>query len=115
MMAATQRTNDDCGILRGSGYDGKRAPNQPVTVALTIFAGVYVKAYTVPDAGTLLPQHSHSTGHVTAVTAGAVRVWRDGALVGDFQAPELVLIPARRVTFVSDADRSCRPDVHPQR
>jgi hypothetical protein len=72
----------------------KRASNQPVTTALTIFAGVYAKAYTVPDAGTLLPQHSHKTGHVTAITAGAVRAWRGEELLGDFHAPAMLSIPA---------------------
>ena len=72
----------------------KRAPNQPITTVLTIFAGIYAKAYTVPDAGTLLPQHSHKTGHVTAVTAGSVRAWRDGELLGDFHAPAMLSIPA---------------------
>jgi hypothetical protein len=72
----------------------KRAPNQPITEALTIFEGIYCKAYTVPDAETLLPQHSHRWGHVTAVTSGAVRVWRDGVQLGDFHAPSLISIPA---------------------
>ena len=73
----------------------KRAVNQPVTEALTIFEGIYCKVYTVPDAGTLLPQHSHEHGHITAVTSGEVRVWRDDALLGDFGAPSLISIPAR--------------------
>ena len=73
----------------------KRAANQPVTEALAIFAGVYVKAYTVPDAETLLPQHAHEFPHVTAVTSGSVRVWRDGVALGDFHAPALIEIPAR--------------------
>jgi len=72
----------------------KRAAHQPVTEALTIYEGIYCKAYTVPDAGTLLPQHAHRYGHVTAVTHGAVRVWQDGRLLGDFRAPSLISIPA---------------------
>ena len=83
----------------------KRAEHQPVTTALTIFAGIYAKAYTVPDAGTLLPQHSHQTGHVTAVTAGAVRAWRDGELLGDFEAPAMLSIPAHTLhQFLSLTD-----------
>ena len=73
----------------------KRAVNQPVTEALTIFDGIYCKVYTVPDEGTLLPQHSHEHGHVTAVTMGVVRVWRDGIQLGDFRAPALISVPAR--------------------
>jgi len=84
----------------------RRAANQPVTTALTIFAGIYAKAYTVPDADTLLPQHSHKTGHVTAITAGSVRAWRDGELLGDFHAPALVLIPAHTMhSFLTLSDQ----------
>jgi hypothetical protein len=72
----------------------KRAVNQPVTTSLTIFAGIYAKAYSVPDVGTLLPQHSHQTGHVTAITAGSVRAWRGETLLGDFHAPAMLSIPA---------------------
>lgn len=72
----------------------KRAEKQPVTEALTVFAGIYAKVYTVPDAETLLPQHAHRYDHVTAVTSGAVRVWQDGRLLGDYRAPSLISIPA---------------------
>jgi len=73
----------------------KRAARQPATLAISIYAGVYVKAYTVPDAGTLLPQHSHEFAHLTALTAGSVRVWRGAKLLGDHHAPSLIQIPAR--------------------
>jgi hypothetical protein len=72
----------------------QRADNQPVTVALTVFAGIYAKVYTVPDAWTLLPQHSHQTGHVTAVTSGSIRAWSGEELLGDFHAPAMLEIPA---------------------
>jgi len=85
----------------------KRAEHQPITVALTIFAGVYAKAYIVPDAGSLLPQHSHKTGHVTAVTAGSVRAWRDDELLGDFHAPALICIPANTMhSFLTLSDNA---------
>jgi hypothetical protein len=72
----------------------KRAINQPVTTVITLFAGIYAKAYTVPDVGTLLPQHSHRFGHITAVTNGSVRAWRDDELLGDLHAPAMISIPA---------------------
>jgi quercetin dioxygenase-like cupin family protein len=48
-----------------------------------------------PDAGTLIPQHRHTWDHISYLAAGAVRVWRDNELVGDFQAPDAIQIPAR--------------------
>jgi hypothetical protein len=75
----------------------KRSAHQPTTEALTIYAGVYVKAYTVRDAGTLLPQHSHEHAHLTAITAGSVRAWRGAELLGDYHAPALVKVAAREL------------------
>jgi len=48
----------------------------------------------VPDADTLIPQHSHAYDHLTAIMQGIVRVWRDDEMVGDFMAPATVRIPA---------------------
>ena len=91
----------------------KRAINQPVTTAITIFAGIYAKAYTVPDAGTLLPQHSHRWGHVTAVTSGSVRVWCGEELLGDFHAPAMISIAAHTFhRFLSLAPETCLMCIH---
>jgi hypothetical protein len=43
----------------------KRAERQPETVWLEIYAGIYCKTYRVPDAGTVLPQHSHHHDHMS--------------------------------------------------
>jgi quercetin dioxygenase-like cupin family protein len=75
----------------------KRAEHQPETVSLTIYAGIYYKVWRVPDADTLIPQHSHAFGHLTAVLQGMVRVWRDDEHIGDFMAPATVRIPAHAV------------------
>jgi hypothetical protein len=74
----------------------KRAPNQPETISLTIYAGVYYKVYRVPDADTLLPQHAHSYGHLTALLQGRVRLWREGEDDGpaEYCAPATIRIPA---------------------
>jgi len=71
-----------------------RAENQPIVEAVSVYGGCFVKAYTVPDAGTILPQHSHRHSHMTALISGSVRVWCDGELKGDFTAPALIQIPA---------------------
>lgn len=72
----------------------KRAEHQPETVSVTIFAGIYYKVWRVPDADTIIPQHSHVYDHMTAILQGWVGVWRDGKHVGDFLAPAVVRIPA---------------------
>ena len=71
----------------------KRAPRQPETISVTIYGGVFYKVWRVPDMSTLIPQHSHDYDHMTIIIAGAVRVWRDDELVGDFLAPSTVQIP----------------------
>ena len=72
----------------------KRAVNQPETVSITIYGGIYFRVWSVTDAGTILPQHAHGYDHLTAVLRGSVRVWCDDELVGDFSAPETIHIPA---------------------
>ena len=83
----------------------KRAPNQPTT-HLTMYGGVYALSHAVKDAGTILPQHSHTFPHLSAIMAGAVQVVADGEDLGTFEAPALVKIAARtKHTFTT-----LRPD-----
>ena len=71
-----------------------RAANQPI-VREEISGGVWRATITVPDAGSILPQHSHAFEHVTEVVAGAVSVFRDGDDAGEFHAaPARLTIPA---------------------
>jgi quercetin dioxygenase-like cupin family protein len=89
----------------------KRAERQPETVWLEIYAGIYCKTYRVPDAGTVLPQHSHHHDHLTFVSSGAVYVERDGRPAGRYDAPALVRIPAHTmhsfITLGPDTVLSC--------
>ncbi len=71
----------------------KRAPNQP-TSDLVLWAGIYCKTWTVPDRGTLLPQHAHRWSHVSYIVSGVVRIWSGDELLGDFVGPCAVRIPA---------------------
>lgn len=61
---------------------------------ISIYGGVFVKEMLTPEAGTLIPQHAHTYDHISFLAAGAVRVWRNNVLVGDFTAPESIKIPA---------------------
>jgi quercetin dioxygenase-like cupin family protein len=90
----------------------KRAPNQP-TSQLTLYAGIYLKTWSVPDAGSLVPQHAHRWPHLTLVISGAVRVWRDGVMLGDYRAPAAIKIPALEMhTFLTLTDDVILACVH---
>ncbi len=70
------------------------AARQPFGVEIHTADGVFVKQMVVPDAFTLIPQHSHRFAHLTMLAAGSVRVWCDGNLRGDFAAPTGITIEA---------------------
>ena len=72
----------------------KVAENQPVG-DLVLYGGIFLKTWTVQDAGTLIPQHAHAYDHITYLVSGTLRAWRDGELLGDFHAPAALKIPAR--------------------
>ena len=72
----------------------KRAEHQPETVSIKIYAGIYYRVYHVPDADTILPQHSHEFDHLTAVLSGIVAVSRDGGQPDVYKAPATIEIPA---------------------
>jgi quercetin dioxygenase-like cupin family protein len=67
---------------------------QPLTVDIRLAGGVFVKSTHIHKAGTLIEQHRHAYAHVSAITMGAVRVWKDGAPFGDHIAPALLTIEA---------------------
>jgi hypothetical protein len=89
----------------------KRAEHQPETISVTIYAGIYYKQYRVPDAGTLIPQHSHRFDHLTALLRGSIRAYRADELLGDYHAPAVVQIPAgvlhTFLTLVPDCALAC--------
>lgn len=78
----------------------KRAPNQPEAMLTALYGGVYVKAYRVADAGTIIPQHAHTYDHISFLARGSVIVshldGETGALVEETRhAPAAIRIPAR--------------------
>lgn len=83
----------------------KLTEQPPDDIAIAIADGVFVKAMKVAKAGTYIPQHAHAYEHSSIVALGAVRVWRDDELLGDFQALSAILIPARaKHTFLALED-----------
>jgi quercetin dioxygenase-like cupin family protein len=88
----------------------QRAFHQPTT-EVSLYGGIFLKTWTIHEAGTLLPQHAHRYDHLTLVVSGAVRVWADDVLVGDFRAREAVKIPAlvkhKFLTLTGDVVLAC--------
>lgn len=70
------------------------APEQPFGVEIKMADGIFVKQMVIPRAGTMVPQHAHSYDHLSMLAVGAIRVWQDGALAGDFTAPAGIPITA---------------------
>lgn len=56
--------------------------------------GLFVKQMHILKAGTRVPQHAHVYDHLTMLATGSVRVWKDGALDGDYIAPTGIMIAA---------------------
>lgn len=67
---------------------------QPKQTDITMCPGLFCKV-AVFAKDTYIPQHSHAHEHLSLVAHGAVRVWCDGMLLGDFKAPAGIVIKAR--------------------
>ena len=96
--------NQDCATCLPTAFDfGLERP--PVQVTVSEADGVHVAAITIPQAGTYVPQHSHAHEHLTMLAVGAMRVWVESELVGDFAAPFPLRIPGgRKHTFLALTD-----------
>lgn len=78
---------------------------QPVSTDVAIYGGIFAKRHVLPVAGTYVPQHAHAYDHLSVITAGGMRAWCDGALLGDFYAPHELRIGAHtKHVFMSLAD-----------
>jgi hypothetical protein len=74
---------------------------------------IFIKEMHVPRAGTVIPQHSHKYDHTSMLALGAVRVWEDGELMGDFNSPAGILIKAGvKPTFLSLVDETIVYCIH---
>ena len=72
-----------------------RHPDQPDVTDIRIVDGVFAKMMHFRHAEMVVPQHAHEYPHISAITSGAVRVWADDALLGEFTAPSFITIKAR--------------------
>jgi hypothetical protein len=56
--------------------------------------GVMVKQIPFRRAGVGRPGHKHTYDHTSMLAKGALRIWCDGTLLGDFKAPTGIFIRA---------------------
>lgn len=61
---------------------------------ITTADGIFIKMMEIKQAGTYVPQHSHTWEHASLLSTGAVKLWKDGVLIGNFEAPHLFTIEA---------------------
>jgi hypothetical protein len=70
---------------------------KPVELKYVEFAeadDIWVRAYSVSKAKTVLSQHVHTHDHITLVSRGTIEVWQDGERLGEFSAPSIIKILA---------------------
>jgi hypothetical protein len=68
---------------------------------------MFIKQVAVALAGTVLPQHAHEYAHSSFLATGAAGVWVEGEHLGDFVAPHLLHIEAKKKhTFVTLEDHT---------
>jgi quercetin dioxygenase-like cupin family protein len=66
---------------------------------------IWVRAYSIEKAKTVIVQHVHSHDHMTLVSRGTVEAWQDGELLGEYKAPAIVKIPAgKKHAFIAVTD-----------
>lgn len=70
-------------------------PQLPIETNIHMCDGLFVK-HAVFAAGTHIPQHSHGFDHLSVIATGAVRVWQDGEVLGEYRAPAGIVIKAHR-------------------
>lgn len=76
--------------------EGKLVPYE-IPEGLEIYTedGVFIKQMVLPRAGIHVPQHSHEYAHMSMLAVGSVEAYRDGELLGVFNAPTGIPIKAR--------------------
>lgn len=79
----------------------RKLEDQPISTDIRMCDGLFVK-HTVFAEGSYIPQHSHQLPHLSVIATGAVRVWVDGELLGDYVAPAGVVVEAfKKHTFLA--------------
>lgn len=69
--------------------------DQPDIQDMKLVDGVFMKSMFFRQAEMVVPQHAHEYDHISYIATGAVRVFADDALMGEFRAPVSIVIKAR--------------------
>lgn len=89
------------------------AAEQPIETNIKIADDIFVKSILVRSSGTIIPQHSHKFDHISLISAGSVGVYCDGDHIGEFQAPNHVVIKAgTKHLFVTREDNTVISCIH---
>lgn len=74
--------------------DPKYVKQEPKYVEFAEVDDIWVRAYSVEKAKSVISQHVHAHDHITIVSNGSVEAWQDGEILGTFTAPAVITIPA---------------------
>lgn len=87
--------------------------DQPSSVEIKIVDDIFIKSMEIQHKHMVVPQHSHKYDHVSMLALGTVRLWKDGVLMGDYKAPQGILIKAGcKHTFQSLEDNTIIYCIH---
>jgi hypothetical protein len=91
----------------------RAAREQPEVVDIVLGDDLFAKQTLFPCAGTIQPQEAHEWDHVSFISHGSARVWCDGEMIGDFEAPHGLMIRAGvKHTFGTLADNTIVSCIH---
>jgi hypothetical protein len=66
---------------------------------------IWVRAYSVAKAKTVIVQHVHTHDHMTLVSRGTVEAWQEGESIGEYKAPAIIKVLAgKKHAFVAVTD-----------
>jgi len=66
---------------------------------------IWVRAYNVAKAKSVISQHVHAHDHITLVSRGTIEAYQDGEFMGRFVAPALITILAgKKHAFLAITD-----------
>jgi quercetin dioxygenase-like cupin family protein len=72
-----------------------RPLSEPIVESVQVdVAGLYIRSYLLPEAGTIIPQHVHPYDHATLVGSGTVDLCVDGVYVGQYRAGQAIFVEA---------------------
>lgn len=69
-------------------------PVEPDYVEFAEVDDIWVRAYSIKKASTVISQHVHTHDHITLLSNGSIEGWKDGECLGQFDAPAIIKIPA---------------------